>query len=407
MLSTESASVIRATLPAAGGALDKITTRFYATMFADRPELLDGMFNCGNQASGAQRQALAGSIAAYASALVHDPATAPDALLDRIAHKHGAVGVTEDQYTSVHKYLFAAIAEVLGDAVTADVAAAWDEVYWQMAGALIAREARLYQAAEVTPGNTGRPGTVVDRRQETPDTVSFSLRPADRRPAPRARGPAGPRRTVRQCPRADAGRCVPAAPVQPLRRPRRPGGPAPYHRQARHRRRRRPDGEVSALLHDTVHEGDELVLSAPFGDIVLDGTDAPLVLVSAGIGCTPMVGMLDHLAATGSTRPVLVLRADRSPADHALREETRRLVGELPDASALSWYENPDGGIEGRPGLMDLAGVELPAKAQVYLCDPVPFMRAARAQLRDAAVPADRIHYEVFGPDLWLADVAA
>src|SRR5579884_484416 len=187
MLSAESAAVIRATLPAVGAALDEITTRFYAAMFADRPELLDGMFNRGNQASGAQRQALAGSIAAYAGALVHDPDATPDALLDRIAHKHAAVGVTEDQYTIVHKYLFAAMAEVLGDAVTPEVAAAWDEVYWQMAAALIAREARLYQSAEVTPGDTWRPWTVVERREETPDTVSFLLRPADGRPAPNAR----------------------------------------------------------------------------------------------------------------------------------------------------------------------------------------------------------------------------
>jgi nitric oxide dioxygenase len=173
-----------------------------------------------------------------------------------------------------------------------------------------------------------------------------------------------------------------------------------------------PDGEVSALLHATVHMGDELVLSAPFGDIVLDGTDAPLVLVSAGIGCTPLVGMLDHLVPTGcpraSRRPVLVLHADRSPADHALREETLRLVGELPDARAVFWYEHPEGdtGTDAtvRTGLMDLTDIELPADAQVYLCGPIPFMRAVRAQLRDAGVPADRIRYEVFGPDLWLAD---
>ncbi|MET7442502.1 globin domain-containing protein, partial [Streptomyces sp. NPDC005568] len=138
MLSAESTAVVRATLPAVGGALDEITTRFYDAMFRDRPELLDGMFNRGNQASGAQRRALAGSIAGFATALLDNPDIRPDTLLDRIAHKHAAVGVTDDQYTIVHKYLFGAIAEVLGDAVTPEVAAAWDEVYWLMAGALIA-----------------------------------------------------------------------------------------------------------------------------------------------------------------------------------------------------------------------------------------------------------------------------
>lgn len=64
-----------------------------------------------------------------------------------------------------------------------------------------------------------------------------------------------------------------------------------------------PDGEVSNLLHRSVAAGDVLTLSAPFGDVVLDTAERPLVLVSAGIGCTPMVAMLEHLAATGSGRP--------------------------------------------------------------------------------------------------------
>ncbi|WP_330350659.1 globin domain-containing protein [Streptomyces sp. NBC_00582] len=380
MLSAESAAVVRATLPAVAGALDEITTRFYATMFRDRPELLDGMFNRGNQASGAQRQALAGSIAGFATALLADPDARPDALLDRIAHKHAAVGVTDDQYTIVHKYLFGAIAEVLGDAVTPEVAAAWDEVYWLMAGALIGREARLYRDAGVEPGEVWRPWTVVERREETPDVVSFLLRPADGAPAPRAR----------------AGQYVSV-------RVRMPDG----MRQLRqYSLSCAPDGEVSALLHDQVRAGDELMLSAPFGDIFLDepaDAGTPVVLVSAGIGCTPMAGVLAHLAGIGSARPVLVLHADRSPAEHALRAETRALVERLPDARATFWYERPGSEEpDARAGLMDLDGIELPADATVFLCGPLPFMREVRGALLRAGVPAPRIRYEVFGPDLWL-----
>ncbi|MDQ0935417.1 nitric oxide dioxygenase [Streptomyces turgidiscabies] len=288
MLSAESAALVRASLPAVAGALDEITARFYATMFHDRPELLDGMFNRGNQASGAQRQALAGSIAGFAGALLANPGARPDALLSRIAHKHAAVGVTDDQYTIVHKYLFGAIAEVLGDAVTPEVAAAWDEVYWLMAGALISREALLYQDAGVQPGGIWRPWTVVERRTETADVVSFLLRPADGEPAPRAR--AGQYVSVRVA-MADGTHqlrqySLSSAPGGELRRitVKRVTGDADG-----------PDGEVSALLHDTVREGAELLLSAPFGDVFLDDSaDAttPLVLVSAGIGCTPMTGIL-------------------------------------------------------------------------------------------------------------------
>jgi nitric oxide dioxygenase len=399
MLSAESAAVVRATLPAVAGALDEITTRFYGAMFRDRPELLDGMFNRGNQASGAQRRALAGSIAGFATALLEQPGVRPDALLSRIAHKHVAIGVTEDQYTIVHKYLFGAIAEVLGDAVTPEVAAAWDEVYWLMAGALIAQEARLYQDAGLEPGRIWRQWTVCERRAETADVVSFVLRPADGEPAPRAR--AGQYVSVRL--RMPDG-------VHQLRQYSLSSDPGGDLRRITVKRVAAtdgtPDGEVSNLLHRHLREGDELTLSAPFGDVVLDDpADAttPVVLASAGIGCTPMTGMLARLAALGSSRPVLVLHADRSPADHALRAETRELVGQLPDARATFWYEQagpeePDA----REGLMSLDGIELPDGATVFLCGPLPFMREARGQLLAAGVPARSIRYEVFGPDLWL-----
>ncbi len=160
------------------------------------------------------------------------------------------------------------------------------------------------------------------------------------------------------------------------------------------------------------------------------------MLVSAGIGCTPMTGILAHLVAVGSTRPVLVLHADRSPADHALRAETRALVERLPGARAVFWYEHPEpaeptaptqptqptaqaeqveraagadradgsdrAGAEFRSGLMDLDGIELARDATVFLCGPLPFMRAVRGQLLAAGVPARAVRYEVFGPDLWL-----
>ena len=182
MLSAESAAVVRATLPVIGAALDAITTRFYETMFAERPELLDGLFNRGNQRSGEQRRALAGSIAGFATALLEHPDERPDALLARIAHKHAAVTVTDDQYVIVHKYLFRAIADVLGDAVTPDVAAAWDEVYWLMAGALIALEARIYAQVGAEDGRTWRTWKVADRVEETPDVVSFVLAPTGDEP---------------------------------------------------------------------------------------------------------------------------------------------------------------------------------------------------------------------------------
>lgn len=158
-------------------------------------------------------------------------------------------------------------------------------------------------------------------------------------------------------------------------------------------------------MHANVQTGDTLTISPPFGDLVLLPGDTPLLLASAGIGATPILSMVDHLAATGSARRVTVVHADRSPAGHAHREELERLVADLPDATLHRWYEEP-GDCSCRPapniGQADLTETDLPAGLTAYLCGPLPFMRSVRSQLLRRGVPASDIRYEVFGPDLWL-----
>src|SRR3954469_9608171 len=94
MLSNSSRLVIEATLPVVAEHIDAIAERFYQHMFAARPELLDGLFNRGNQAEGTQQVALAGSVAAFAGALVGTPEQLPEQLLNRIAHKHASLACT-------------------------------------------------------------------------------------------------------------------------------------------------------------------------------------------------------------------------------------------------------------------------------------------------------------------------
>ncbi|MGD9530732.1 MAG: globin domain-containing protein, partial [Pseudonocardia sp.] len=117
MLSSTSRSIIEATLPVVGEHIQAIAARFYERLFTAHPELLDGTFNRGNQADGAQQQALAAAVAAYAGALVSG-GDAPQKLLSRVAHKHASLGVRPDQYPVVHDHLMLAVADVLGAAVT-------------------------------------------------------------------------------------------------------------------------------------------------------------------------------------------------------------------------------------------------------------------------------------------------
>ncbi|WP_030249590.1 globin domain-containing protein [Streptomyces sp. NRRL S-455] len=395
MLSEPSAATVRATLPAVGAALGTITERFYAGLFAAHPELLPDLFNRGNQAAGTQRQALAGSIAAFATHLLDHPDQRPDAMLHRIAHKHASLGVTPEQYGIVHEHLFAAIADVLGDAVTPEVAAAWDEVYWLMANALIAVEKRL---REERGGHTWRPWEVVERVAETDDVATFRLRPADGGPVRDFL--AGQYVSVRVA-LADGARQI--------RQYSLSGASDPALRQISVKRvhgDEAPDGEVSNHLHGRVAVGDVLELSEPYGDLVLDtGSDTPLLLASAGIGVTPMTAMLAHLAGSGHRAPVTVVHGDRSPATHALRADHEAYAAKLPDAAVHFWYEQ-DAPAGTRSGQVDLTGVPVASGTRAYLCGPLPFMRAVRAQLINKGVAPADIHYEVFGPDLWLAGQA-
>ncbi len=404
MLSTKSAQVIKATLPVIGAAIGDITPIFYKRMFAAHPELERDLFNRGNQAQGDQQSALAGAIAAYATLLVAEDGRDPLEVLARIAHKHASLGIAEDQYPIVHEHLFAAIVEVLGDAVTAEVAAAWDEVYWHMAKALVTIERGLYADTGVAYGDVWRTLVLRRRLQESPDTVSFVLGTADGSALPEARPgqyvsvqvalPDGARQ-IRQYSLTHAPEDSEwAISVKAVAAIRSADGAIV------------PAGEVSNFLHQSLFEGDELRVSAPFGELVLQDSDAPLVLISAGIGITPMIGILHYLAGTDSTREVLVLHADRSPARHAHRQELKELVGALPGGSLHRWYE--DLGVRPtrdvlRVGRVDLGTVEIPAGAQIYLCGPLPFMESVRHSLIEQHTPEANIHYEVFGPDKWLA----
>ena len=409
MLSEKSTATVRATLPVVGAAIGDITERFYARLFEAHPDLLRDMFNRGNQAAGTQRLALAGSIAGFATHLVEQPGTRPDAMLSRIAHKHASLGVSPAQYKVVHEHLFAAIVEVLGAAVTPDVAEAWDEVYWLMANALIAIEDRLSAERGHLAGGTWRDWEVVGRREETADVASFLLRPAGGgKPQPFQAGqyvsvqvelPDGARQ-IRQYSLTSA----PDAMVRQISVKRERGADTS------------PAGEVSNHLHDTVRVGQVLRISAPFGDLVLDAAasgageaagsaeaqERPLLLASAGIGVTPMVSILAELVRRDHAAPVLVVHADRSPDTHALRSDQEILAAKLANSRTLYWYET-DAGESGRAGLADLTDVEIPAGTAAFLCGPLPFMRSVREQLLAKGVPAADIHYEVFGPDLWLA----
>ena len=402
-LSAHNVEIIRETLPIIGAHIDQITPLFYEKMFGAHPELIRDTFNRGNQKLGAQQRALAASIATFAAMLVDGKS--PVDLLSRIGHKHASLGITPDQYQIVHDNLFAAIVDVLGDAVTPEVAAAWDEVYWIMASVLIDFEKELYAEARVDAGDVFRTATVIAREDVTDSVAVFTLA-----------GPEGER-----LPDFRAGQYTSVGVVLPdgARQLRQysmstASGDGTWRiavRRVDPTAGGCPAGEVSGWLHATADVGTTLQVTLPFGDLVLDpagvGTDAaPVVLCSAGIGITPMLGMLAQLAVDADQRRVLVLHADRSPGQHVLADEVAGESSLLADAEVHTWYEDGADTASGpgtvHPGLMDLSTVDLPEGAHVFLCGSTGFLQAVRPALLDAGVPEARIHAELFAPNDWL-----
>lgn len=397
-LSERSAAVVAATASVVAAHAEQITGRFYPRMFTEHPELLR-VFNQGNQATGEQSRALAASVVAYAVHLI-DPTAPPfEHVLERIAYKHISLGIRPEHYTIVGHHLLAAVGEVLGDAVTPEIADAWNEVYWLFATQLVAEEARLYQQAGVDPARPLRRYRVVRRIEETLDVVSLILEPEDEA----------------ELPSINPGQYVsvfvdlPNGQRQPRQYTVSSTGLGNRLQITVHRVRGvmgAPDGQVSSHLHDRTAIGDVLEVSSPAGDFVVNPLGGPLLLASAGAGITTVLPIIEHIARTQPDRPVIVAHADHAAQDHALRDTVLHVGRQLDDFTSYTWYETvgPDDH-RSHQGFMDLATIPLPEDIQVFTCGPLPFMRHIRSTLLARDVPASSIRYEVFGPDLWASQI--
>ncbi len=156
--------------------------------------------------------------------------------------------------------------------------------------------------------------------------------------------------------------------------------------------KREPHGAASEYLHTKLRVGDVLEAGAPRGAFVLREGERPVVLISAGVGATPVLAMLHALVEAQPTRPVWWLHGARNHAEHSFEREVLDLLALLPDAHAIVRYSETDGRLTADA----LAGV--PADADFYLCGPAPFMADLTAALDTLGVAPERISAEAFGP---------
>ncbi len=170
--------------------------------------------------------------------------------------------------------------------------------------------------------------------------------------------------------------------------------------------KREPDGTASGYLHTRLQVGDQVDVAAPRGTFMLDATRAPVLLISAGIGATPLLAMLHALADERSERAVWWLHGARSGHEHAFAAEARALLASLPHVRTHLCYSRPtaddlpgrdfDG--VGRLSAAVLAELEPPRDAEAYLCGPTPFMEEISSALVAMGIEASHIHTEPFGP---------
>jgi ferredoxin-NADP reductase/MOSC domain-containing protein YiiM len=167
-----------------------------------------------------------------------------------------------------------------------------------------------------------------------------------------------------------------------------------------------PGGLVSGYLHTRVVVGDQLDIAAPRGTFILDGTQAPVLLISAGIGATPVLAMLHALAQERSDREIWCLYGARNGGEHPFAAEARALLASLPNVRAHVYYSRPgpddlegrDFDSAGRLSATALAELKPPPGAEAYICGPTAFMDEVSAGLAALGSDASRIHTEPFGP---------
>jgi nitric oxide dioxygenase len=407
-LSYQQTRLIRGTIPALTDHGERITTIFYRNMLRDHPELND-YFNTVNQANGRQPRALTAVILSYANNINHITELIPK--MERMCHKHCSLGIKPEHYGIVEKYLIAAFAEVLGPAMTPQAREAWQKAYWMLAKMLIGREAQLYRDFGKWQGY--RKFRIEKKVEESDDIYSFYLVPVDGKRLP----PFQPGQYVSvQVPIADKG-YVQSRQYSLSEAPR-----PDYYRvtvkrdeglhMTRSGRYLGGDalnpGVVSNLLIDMKDEGDIVELTHPAGEFYLDmsnTSNVPIVLISAGVGVTPMMSILNTVSERQPHRPVSWIHGSRRSVP--FYDQVRRIARNRPSFRTNIFKTHlAESDVYGitydHDFRMDLAKVDKEdlylcnSSTEYYICGPEQFMLEMAEYLKAQKVDAPRMHFELF-----------
>jgi nitric oxide dioxygenase len=423
-LSSQDLDTVKATLPLVGEAGTAFTKHFYKRMFKAHPELLN-LFNQTNQKFGGQPKKLLKTVAIAAQAAI-ETGELPGEAIEGICHKHAALLISPESYAIVGEHLLGTIEDLL--TTDPQVLAAWGALYGDIVGVFQAREKQLVDEMANTPGGwKGRRQFELVKKEVMSDVITrFKFVPTDGGLTPifkpgkfttiwvevDADGPYDhyteqPRHYTLALPRNDEENPDKSLSISVKK-----------------------EGLVSTLLHEAP-EGSTFDLTAPYGCFDLSGVErmwlsdpkTPIVFISAGVGITPVLAMLENIYVT---RPASWLHAAQHGNVHAYRDRLREIAAvRTGEFQRRVWYSDPSsedgppGGNEAKTssmynlakyhyaGLMDLPSAEKadfdpeilhlnnPA-TQYFLCGPPAFMTAQIEGLASMGVDESNIHHEGF-----------
>lgn len=369
-LSPESIAIVKATAPVVAEHALEITSLFYKSMFKER--LFLDLFNTAHQVS--QPKALADAIIAYATHIEQLDKLGP--LVQKIAERHVALSIQPEHYLIVHDFLMQAIAEQLGDAVTPEIAAGWSEAVLYLAYVCISAEEKLYKDKEAKKGGwrCEKEFVVSSKMQVAIDTVQFQFKLPEESTAS-FDYVAGQYLTVR----------VPA--LGDREAPRhytltsKPGSSVLEITQ-----RLVKGGVMSTYMQKSLKVGDTVLLGAPSGVFVPESKANDMVLISAGIGITPMVAFYKSC----KSQVKAVCHVDQSSERHAYGE----VFNDCPNK--IVHYSNSDGRANANTLANKLVAISsTKADTDYYICGPIAFMEDMEIALKKNG--CTNVYVEVFG----------
>ncbi|KAF1923135.1 flavohemo protein [Didymella exigua CBS 183.55] len=402
--------IIKATVPVLAQHGETITTKFYADMLEAHPELRN-VFNTTHQATGHQPRALTGSLQAYASNIDDLGKLSP--VVELICHKHASLYIPPEHYYIVGEHLLKTMRTVLGDAATQDILGAWEAAYWQLANIMISKEDDMYKEAD--GWTSWKDFKIVRKEREAKEITSFYLQPVDANLKLPVFKPGqfisvnifvneldGGVWQARQYSLSD----VPGKDYLRISVKRELGIEVGEPRHFTH------PGYLSNIMHEKKNVGDIVQVSHPWGDFYFDeekeDRDAPIVLISAGVGLTCLNSILNTTLEHSTSRPVTWIHGARDSKTRAFKKEIDELAAKKRNLHTVYFSSSPkEGEVQGLDydikGRVNLGNVDKKVlftnneKTLYFTCGPAQFMLDVEAKLKIYGVPAERIHMELFG----------